>query len=150
MDHTHHHPVRARVATALIDRPPRRPYAIRDEPDEPMDVRLYAPTPDTVIVWVAGPLRRTTSPLLTLRVRQQLHRAAHVILDLTSVSCMDSHAAADLHALHAQAEGCGTQLHIAGAGDDTITGPLRRLEPDRQLVAGPAAAVLAALVHATP
>jgi anti-anti-sigma regulatory factor len=114
------------------------------EPD-PLDVRLYAPTTDTVIVWVDGPIRRADAPLLTLRVRQQCERAVHVILDLSSVTWLDPAVAADLRALEAHADSCGCRLHIAGAENTAIAEPLRRLEPAHQLANGPAAAVLAAL-----
>jgi MFS superfamily sulfate permease-like transporter len=114
------------------------------EPD-PLDIRLHAPTPDTVIVWVAGPIRRADAPLLTRRVRQQFERALHVILDLSSVTWLDPPVAADLRTLEAHADSCGCRLHIAGAENAAIIEPLRRLESAHQLANGPADAVLAAL-----
>jgi ABC-type transporter Mla MlaB component len=117
----------------------------KNDSDEELDVRLHAPTPDTVIVWVAGPLHRSTAPLLALRVRQQFGRAAHVILDLSTVTCLDSRAAAHLSALQSEADSFGTHLHIAGSENEAIVGPLRRAELHRPPVTGPADAVLARL-----
>jgi hypothetical protein len=114
------------------------------EPD-PLDVRLHAPTPDTVIVWVAGQVDHASATLLTLRVRQQFQRAAHVILDLSSVTWLDPPVAADLRALAAHAERCGTLLHIAGAENPAIAEPLRHLDSVHHVAAGPADAVLAVL-----
>jgi MFS superfamily sulfate permease-like transporter len=114
------------------------------EPD-PLDIRLHAPTTDTVIVWVAGPIRRADAPLLTRRVRQQFERASHVILDLSSVTWLDPPVATDLRNLEAHADSRGCRLHIAGAENAAITEPLRRLESAHQLANGPADAVLAAL-----
>jgi anti-anti-sigma regulatory factor len=118
------------------------------EPDL-LDVRLHAPTTDTVIVWVAGPIRRADAPLLTLRVRQQIERAMHVILDLSSVTRLDPTVAADLRALESRADSCGCRLHIAGAENPAIAEPLRALEPAHQLTNGPADAVLAVLTART-
>jgi MFS superfamily sulfate permease-like transporter len=118
------------------------------EPD-PLDVRLHAPTTDTVIVWVAGPIRRADASLLTLRVRQQFQRARHVILDLSSVTWFDPPVAADLHTLHVHADSRGCRLHIAGAQNAAIAEPLRRLAPAHQLAHGPADAVLATLAART-
>jgi hypothetical protein len=109
-----------------------------------LDVRLHAPTPDTVIVWVAGAISPSNAPLLTQRVRQQFQRAAHVILDLSSVSRLAPSVAAGLRALEAHAERCGTRLHIAGAENPAVAEPLRCLD-SAQYVAGPADAVLAVL-----
>jgi hypothetical protein len=102
------------------------------EPDL-LDVRLHAPTPDTVIVWVAGAVGPASAPLLTLRVRQQFQRASHVILDLSSVTWLDPPVAADLRALEGHAERCGTRLHIAGAENPAIAEPpTSRLRPPRR------------------
>ena len=72
------------VRLSLVATPPPAPTQ-SIEPD-PLDVRLHAPTTDTVIVWVDGPIRWADTPLLSLRVRRQLERAVHVILDLASVT----------------------------------------------------------------
>ena len=111
------------VTRSLVATPPPPPTRSFVEPD-PLDVRLHAPTTDTVIVWVAGPIRRSDAPLLTLRVRQQFERAEHVILDLSSVSWLDPAVAADLRALEAHADSRGCRLHIAGAENPAVAEPL--------------------------
>jgi anti-anti-sigma regulatory factor len=113
-------------------------------PDGRLDVRLHAPSPDTVIVRVDGPLHRCNSALLEIRVRQQLHRAPHVILDLSSVTWMDLEVARELRALLAKAESCGTRLHIAAENEAVVEG-FRRIDMGRHVVLGSADAVLASL-----
>jgi ABC-type transporter Mla MlaB component len=135
----------ARTAALSVLPSPRLDDRAENEPGEEFDVRLHAPTPDTVIVWVAGPLHRSTAPLLALRVRQQFGRASHVILDLSTVSHLDPRAAAHLSALQAEANSSGTHLHIAGAENEAIVGPLRRAELYQPPVTGTADAVLARL-----
>jgi anti-anti-sigma regulatory factor len=131
--------------SALVPTPRREshPLAVPDR-EEPLDVRLHAPTPDTVIVRVIGPLHPRTCAMLTIRVRQQLHRAPHVILDLSSVTWMDLHVADDLRALLAKAVDCGTHLHIAAENERVVEG-LRRIDLGERVVAGTADAVLACL-----
>src|SRR5919106_1289349 len=51
------------VTRSLVATPPPPPTRSFVEPD-PLDVRLHAPTKDTVIVWVAGPIRRADAHLL--------------------------------------------------------------------------------------
>jgi len=129
--------------------PPRPAHSTIEKPggpDSALDVRLHAPTPDAVIVWVAGALHRATAPLLALRAGQQLHRARHLILDLSAVTFVDSYALGVLRTLHDQARGSGTRLHIAGVERDEVAGALRRGGFDAQLSTGPAAADLATLV----
>ena len=116
------------MTLSLVATPPPAPTQ-SIEPD-PLDVGLHAPTTDTVIVWVASPIRRADAPLLTLRVRQQ-ERALHVILDLSSVTRLDPTVAADLRALETHADSCGCRLHIAGAQNAAIAEPFRRLESAR-------------------
>jgi anti-anti-sigma regulatory factor len=136
------------VTRSLVATPPPPPTRSFVEPD-PLDVRLHAPTTDTVIVWVAGPIRRADAPLLTLRVRQQFGRAEHVILDLSSVSWLDPAVAADLRALEAHADSRGCRLHIAGAENPAVAEPLLHLDSTHQLANGPADAVLAVLAAHT-
>jgi anti-anti-sigma regulatory factor len=112
--------------------------------DEPLDVRLHAPRPDTVIVRVAGPLHPRSCPMLAIRVRQQLHRAPHVILDLSSVTWLDLQVAGELRALHRKAVECGTHLHIAAENEPVVEG-LRRIDVGERVVLGTADAVLACL-----
>jgi anti-anti-sigma regulatory factor len=136
------------VTRSLVATPPPPPTHSFVEPD-PLDVRLHAPTKDTVIVWVAGPIRRADAPLLTLRVRQQFERAVHVILDLSSVTWLETAVAADLRALEAHADSRGCRLHIAGAENAAVAEPLLHLEAAHLLVYGPADAVLAVLAART-
>ncbi|MHA6619115.1 STAS domain-containing protein [Pseudonocardia sp. DLS-67] len=130
--------------SALVPTPRRESRPAVPDRDEPLDVRLHAPTPDTVIVRVIGPLHLRSSAMLVIRVRQQLHRAPHVILDLSSVTRMDVQVAGELRALYARAAGCGTHLHIA-AEDERVVDVLRRIDPGEPVVSGTAAAVLACI-----
>jgi anti-anti-sigma regulatory factor len=136
------------VTRSLVAAPSPPPTQSFAEPD-PLDVRLHAPTKDVVIVWVAGPIRRADSPLLTLRVRQQFDRAVHVILDLSSVTWLDTAVAADLRALEAHAHSRGCRLHIAGAENAAVAEPLLHLDAAHLLAYGPADAVLAVLAART-
>jgi hypothetical protein len=130
---------------ALVPSPRResRPRAVPDR-DEPLDVRLHAPTPDIVIVRVIGPLDPRGCTTLAIRVRQQLHRAPHVILDLSSVTWMDPEVACELRALRSRAVDCRTHLHFAAENERIVEG-LRRIDPGVPVVAGTADAVLACL-----
>jgi anti-anti-sigma regulatory factor len=117
---------------------------VEPDRDEPLDVRLHAPTPDIVIVRVIGSLYPRNCAMLTVRVRQQLHRASHVVLDLSSVTWMDLQVAGELRALHARAVDCGVHLHIAADNERVVEG-LRRIELGERVVPGTADAVLACL-----
>lgn len=131
--------------SALVPAPRRESDlpAVPDR-DEPLDVRLHAPTPDTVIVRVIGALHPRSCAILVIRVRQQLHRAPHVILDLSSVTWMDLQVAGELRALHTRAVDCGTHLHIAAENERVVEG-LRRIDLGERVVPGTADAVLACL-----
>jgi MFS superfamily sulfate permease-like transporter len=133
------------MTLSLIPPMPSEAASASPDPDL-LDVRLHAPTPDTVIVWVAGAVGPASAPLLTLRVRQQFQRASHVILDLSSVTWLAPPVAADLRALEAHAERCGTRLHIAGAENPAIAEPLRLLDSAHHVAASTADAVLAVLL----
>ncbi|QYN38450.1 STAS domain-containing protein [Pseudonocardia sp. DSM 110487] len=137
------HRERAPVDLSELVPSPRRESRIPDR-DEPLDVRLHAPTPDTVIVRVIGPLEAHSCATLAIRVRQQLHRAPDVILDLSSVTWMDLQVATVLRALHAMAVDCGTHLHIAAENDRVLEG-LRRIDLGERVVPGTADAVLACI-----
>jgi anti-anti-sigma regulatory factor len=140
------HPEPAPVdLSALVPspRPENDPSAVPDR-DEPLDVRLHAPTPDTVIVRVLGPLDGHSCAVLAVRVRQQLHRAPHVILDLSSVTWMDLRVARELRALHAMAADCGAHLHVAAENERVVEG-LRLVGLCEHVVPGTADAVLACL-----
>ena len=137
------HRERAPVDLSELVPSPRR-ESHRLDRDEPLDVRLHAPTPDTVIVRVIGPLGAHSCGTLAVRVRQQLHRAPDVILDLSSVTWMDLQVATVLRALHAMAVDCGTHLHIAAENDRVLEG-LRRIDLGERVVPGTADAVLACI-----
>lgn len=130
---------------ALVPSPRREshPRAVPDR-DEPLDVRLHAPTPDIVIVRVIGLLDASGCPTLAIRVLQQLHRAPHVILDLSSVTWMDPELAAELRALRSTAVDCGTHLHFAAENERVVEG-LRRIDLGEPVVDGTADVVLACL-----
>jgi anti-anti-sigma regulatory factor len=130
--------------SALVPAPRRESPPAVPERHEPLDVRLHAPTPDTVIVRVTGRLHLRNSAMLVIRARQQLHRAPHVILDLSSVTWMDVQVVGELRALHARAAGCGTHLHIA-AENERVVEVLRRIDVGEPVVPGTADAVLARL-----
>jgi anti-anti-sigma regulatory factor len=130
--------------SALVPVPRREIRPVAPDQDEPLDVRLHAPTTDTVIVRVIGPLHARSCPMLVIRVRQQLHRAPHVILDLSSVTWMDLQVAGDLRGLHTKAVDCGTHLHVAAENERVVEG-LRRIGLGECVVSGTADAVLACL-----
>jgi MFS superfamily sulfate permease-like transporter len=129
--------------SALVPAPRRE---IVPDRAEPLDVRLHAPTPDTVVVRVIGAVHPLSCAALVTRVRQQLQRAPHVILDLSSVTCLDPQVAPDLRALHAMAVDCGTHLHIA-VENEQVCDRLHRLDLGERVVAGTADAVLAGLAR---
>lgn len=124
-------------------RPESNPRAVPG-PDEPLDVRLHAPSPDTVIVRVLGPLDGRSGAALAVRVRQQLHRAPHVILDLTSVTWLDLRVGIELRALRAIAADYGTHLHVAAENERVVEG-LRLIGLGEHVVSGTADAVLACI-----
>jgi len=135
--------------SALVPVPRRETLPAIPDPvaagrDEPLDVRLHAPTPDAVVVRVAGALHLCNCGELTTRVRQQLCRAPHVVVDLTSVSSVDVRVAGELRTLRARAVGCGTHLHIA-AENERVVEVLRRVDVGEPVVNRTADAVLACL-----
>ncbi|GAA0929932.1 hypothetical protein [Pseudonocardia zijingensis] len=109
-----------------------------------LDVRLHAPTPDVVIVRVIGGLHRGGCAELVVRIGQQLHRARHVVLDLSSTGCLEPQLAHRLKVLHDTAVDRGTRLHIA-AEDERVVEGLRRIDLADTVVCGTADAVLAYL-----
>ncbi len=131
--------------SALVPSPRREsdPRGLPDR-DEPLDVRLHAPTPDTVIVRVLGSLDARSCATLSVRVRQQLCRAPDVILDLTSVTWVDLQVASELRALREMAAACGAQLHIA-AENERVVERLERVDLGGIVVPRTADAVLACL-----
>jgi anti-anti-sigma regulatory factor len=130
--------------SALVPAQRRESQPAIPDRDEPLDVRLHAPTRDTVIVRVIGPLHLRSCAMLAIRVRQQLHRAPHVILDLTSVTWLDLLVVDELRALHGRAVDCGTHLHIA-AENERVVEWLRRIGLGDRVVPSTADSVLACL-----
>jgi anti-anti-sigma factor len=151
VNRTHYQRHGTRTTTLSTTLPsPRSEHDTRNRPDGPLDVRLHAPTPDTVIIWIAGPVDISTTPLLMLRVRQQLHRARHIVIDLSSVTHLDCHGVSALQTLRAHTAHRGVRLHIAGGDNRAVAEPLRLLDPSWPLTEGPADAVLAHLHRAAP
>jgi anti-anti-sigma regulatory factor len=132
--------------TALVPAPRREVRPFEPDREDLLDVRLHAPTPEIVIVRVAGPLDPRTSALLSVRVRQQFRRARHVILDLSSVTWLDPRVGGELGSLHAEAVSCGARLYVAADNKRVVEG-LRRIDPGRHIVLGSADAVLASLAR---
>lgn len=119
---------------------------------EALDVRLYPRTPDVVIVWVAGTVDGRSVQMLALRVRQQLLRAAHVIVDLSAAQVSpSSHLLVGdvLHVLAQQSEHVHTHLHIAGIAQEHFEQQLRHRGLNH-LHEGPSAAVIATLTPPPP
>jgi anti-sigma B factor antagonist len=90
-----------------------------------LDVRIYAPIPEVVIVRVGGTVDRFTVAVLAERVGKQLTRAPHVVVDLGDVTAVEPRGLAGLLTLHHQATASGTEIHIARAEDDTVRRALR-------------------------
>jgi anti-anti-sigma regulatory factor len=130
--------------TELVPAPRREIGSFVPDRDGHLDVRLHAPSPETVIVRVDGPMHLHNSALMEIRIRQQFGRAPHVILDLSAVTWMDLEVARELRDLLAKAESCGTRLHIAAENEAVVEG-FRRVDMGRQIVIGSADAVLASL-----
>jgi anti-anti-sigma factor len=114
-----------------------------------LEVRLHTPIPQVVIVRVAGTVDRAGAALLTERVGQQLTRADHVVLDLAEVAVMGADGVRVLCDLHRQASAYGTALHLAGADQPAINGPLRAAGMDQLIALAPSADAVIALLHRT-
>ncbi len=97
--------------------------ATEPEPEPPLDVRLYAPCPEVVVVRVSGSVDARSTGLLDERVGQQLSRSPHVVVDLSDVSYLGSHAVDVLRRLHERACAAGSRLHLA-AEHDAVRRPL--------------------------
>jgi anti-anti-sigma factor len=80
-----------------------------------LDLRIYAPIPQVVIVRVSGVVDDLTAPVLTKCVGKQLTRAPHVVIDLSQVTTLDSHSLATLSRLQDKAAASGTHIHLATA-----------------------------------
>lgn len=86
-----------------------------------MDVRLHMPTPDVVIMRVSGTVDRRNARLLVELAGKQLHRAPHVVLDLSDVSVLDPQGLTALFPLYQQTMARGTKLHIVGTEHDPVS-----------------------------
>jgi anti-sigma B factor antagonist len=93
------------------------------EPEPPLDVRLYAPCREVVVVRVSGSVDARSAGLLDERVGQQLSRSPHVVVDLSDVSYLGSHAVDVLRRLHERACAAGSRLHLT-AEHDAVRRPL--------------------------
>lgn len=91
---------------------------------ELVDLRLYRPRPDVVIVRVSGTVGGVTAPVLAERVGKQLDRAPHVVLDLGDVHVLGPQGLTVLLMLHQQAMARGVELHIVGVEHDAVRRPL--------------------------
>ncbi len=80
-----------------------------------LDLRIYAPIPEVVIVRVSGVVDSRTAPVLAKRVNKQLTRASHVVIDLGQVTVLGPLGLAVLRRLQSQATANGTQIHLATA-----------------------------------
>jgi anti-sigma B factor antagonist len=93
------------------------------EPEPPLDVRLYAPCREVVVVRVSGSVDARSTGLLDERIGQQLSRSPHVVVDLSDVSYLGSHAVEVLRRLHERACAAGSKLRLA-AEHDAVRRPL--------------------------
>jgi anti-anti-sigma factor len=113
-----------------------------------LDVRLHVPIPDVVVVRVSGSVDEATSLELARRVRQQLGRAPHVVIDLQDVGSLCERSLRLLSALHRRAGATGTQLHVSADRVDVLRS-LRRSGLDRLVPVCPAAELVVAGLAAT-
>jgi anti-sigma B factor antagonist len=102
---------------------PRTVPEVPTEPEPPLDVRLYAPCREVVVVRVSGSVDARSTGLLDERVGQQLSRSPHVVVDLSDVSYFGSHAVEVLRRLHERACAAGSRLHLT-AEHDAVRRPL--------------------------
>lgn len=111
-----------------------------------LDLRVYAPIPEVVIVRVGGAINRRTAPVLAERVGKQLTRAHHVVVDLGEVTVLDPPGLAVLLTLYDRATARGTEIHIVRAEHDGVRGALRITGLDQLFTVDPTAdAVIAKL-----
>jgi anti-anti-sigma factor len=114
-----------------------------------LDVRLHVPIPDVVVVRVTGSVDEATSLEFARRVRQQLGRAPHVVIDLQDVGSLCERSVRLLRALHRRAVATGTQLHVAADRLDVLR-TLQRSGLDQLVPIRPAAELVVAGLAALP
>jgi anti-anti-sigma factor len=116
-----------------------------------LELRVYAPTPDVVIVRVSGTVTRGTAAVLAKRVGHQLTRAPHVVVDLGEVTAVDPAGLAVLLTLHQRASVNGTQIYLARAGHDAVRPALQTVGLAQLFTLAPTAdAVIAGLPRRAP
>jgi anti-anti-sigma factor len=115
-----------------------------------LDLRVYAPIPEVVIVRVSGVVDGVTAPMLATRVDNQLARAPHVVVDVGDVSAVDPQALAVLWPLQDKAVAAGTEIHIVRADDDEVRRALRITGVDQVFTVDATAEAVIAEVRAGP
>lgn len=113
-------PPRARPQPGLTVLPGSSPV-----PD--LEVRLHSPRAEVVVVRVSGTVDERGAGLLGERVRQQLARAAHVVVDLAEVPAMPACGTRVLADLARDATRCDACLHITGVEDPSVRDQIRLL-----------------------
>lgn len=117
-----------------------------------LELRVYAPIPEAVIVRVSGTVNTRTAAVVAQRVGHQLTRAPHVVVDLGEVTAMDTRGLTVFRTLHRQATATGTEIHLVRAEHDAVRPALRTTGLDQLFtVDSTADAVIAGLPRqATP
>jgi anti-sigma B factor antagonist len=117
-----------------------------------LELRVYAPIPEVVIVRVSGTVNTRTAAVVAQRVGHQLTRAPHVVVDLGEVTAMDTRGLTVFRTLHRQATATGTEIHLVRAEHDAVSPALRTTGLDQLFtVDSTADAVIAGLPRqATP
>ncbi|HEY2764237.1 MAG TPA: STAS domain-containing protein [Pseudonocardiaceae bacterium] len=97
------------------------------------------------VIRITGELDNLTVPLIVERVREQIARSPHVVIDLSGVGFLGSGCVAALRDLHKHAVERG--VHWAGAREKAVTRPLELTGLHRSLPVHslPADAVVASL-----
>jgi anti-anti-sigma factor len=113
-----------------------------------LDLRVYTPIPEVVIVRVGGCVDCLTGPVLTKRVANQLLRASHVVIDLGEVTAVDPRGLAGLRTLHHQASAHGTQIHLVRAQGNAVCPALRITGLDKLFPLHPTAETIVAEIRA--
>lgn len=111
-----------------------------------LELRVYAPIPEVVIVRASGSVNRLTAGVLAQRIDQQLRRAPHVVVDLGEVTVVDPCDLAVLFRVHQRARVKGTRIYLARAERDAVRRALRITGLDKLFTLAPTAdAVIAGL-----
>jgi len=117
-----------------------------------LELRVYAPIAEVVIVRVSGTVNTRTAAVVAKRVGHQFTRAPHVVVDLGEVTAADPRALTVLRTLHRQATATGTEIHLVRAEHDAVRPALRTAGLDQLFtIDSTAEAVIAGLRRqATP